>query len=50
MLCASNVGRAREKLISRGVTVGPIEEDRQGTHYFMIRDLDGNEIEIAKEP
>ncbi len=39
MLYASNVERAREKLISRGVRVGPIEEDRQGTHYFVIRDL-----------
>jgi hypothetical protein len=50
MLYASNVERAREKLISRGVCVGPIKEDRQGTHYFVIRDLDGNPIEITKEP
>jgi hypothetical protein len=50
MLYASNVERAREKLISRGVNVGPIEEDLQGTHYFMIRDLDGNPVEITKEP
>ena len=50
MLYASNVEKAREKLISCGVSVGPIEEDRQGTHYFAMTDLDGNQIEIAKEP
>jgi hypothetical protein len=50
MLYASNVEKAREKLASRGVSVGPIEEDRQGTHYFVMRDLDGNQIEITKEP
>lgn len=50
MLYASNVAKAREKLISLGVSVGPIEEDRQGTHYFVMTDLDGNQIEITKEP
>lgn len=50
MLYASNIDKAREKLISRGVSVGPIEEDRQGTHYFVMRDLDGNQIEVTEEP
>jgi len=50
MLYASNVDKAREKLIARGVSVGAIEEDRQGTRYFTIRDLDGNQIEITEEP
>lgn len=50
MLYTSNVERAREKLISRGVNVGPLEEDRQGTHYFEVRDLDGNQIEVTEEP
>jgi catechol-2,3-dioxygenase len=30
MLYPSSVEKAREKLITRGVNVGPIEEDRQG--------------------
>lgn len=50
MLYASKIEKARDKLISRGVSVGPIEEDRQGIHYFVIRDLDGNQIEITEEP
>ncbi|MFI5115270.1 MAG: VOC family protein [Terriglobales bacterium] len=50
MLFASNVGKARDLLSSRGVNVGPIEQDRQGTRYFVIRDLEGNEIEVPEEP
>jgi|SRR5579871_3598545 catechol-2,3-dioxygenase len=50
MLYASNVEKARDALLSRGVSVGAIEVDRQGTHYFLMRDLDGNQIEITEEP
>ena len=34
MLYASNIGKVREVLGSRGVYVGGIQQDRQGTHYF----------------
>jgi catechol 2,3-dioxygenase-like lactoylglutathione lyase family enzyme len=49
MLNSSNVKKAREFLISQGVNVGEIQQDRQGTHYFEMRDLEGNLIEIAEE-
>jgi hypothetical protein len=46
MLQSSNLKKAREVLISRGVNVSEIEQDRQGTHYFEMRDLEGNVIEL----
>jgi len=50
MLYASNVQKARETLSSRGVNVGDIQQDRQGTHYFEMRGLEGNLIEVSEEP
>jgi catechol 2,3-dioxygenase-like lactoylglutathione lyase family enzyme len=50
MLYTTSIGKAREVLGSRGVNVGGIQEDRQGTHYFEMRDLEGNVIEISEEP
>ena len=50
ILFTSNVRKAREMLTSRGVQVGEIQKDRQGTQYFEMRDLEGNLIEITEEP
>jgi len=50
MLYASNLKKAREFLSVRGVNVGDIQQDRQGTHYFEMRDPEGNVIEICEEP
>ena len=50
MLNSSSLKKARELLISRGVNVGDIQQDRQGTHCFEMRDLEGNVIEISEEP
>ena len=50
MLCASNLKKAHALLLSRGVSVGEIQQDRQGTRYFNFRDLEGNEIEVHEEP
>jgi hypothetical protein len=50
MLYASNIKKAREVLSSRGVNVVDVQEDLQGTHYFQIRDLEDNLIEVAEEP
>ena len=50
MLYASNIKKAREVLGSRGVNVGEIQQDQQGTHYFEMRDLEGNVIEVSEEP
>jgi hypothetical protein len=49
-LYASNVKKASEILRSRGVNVGDVQQDRQGTQYFEIRDLEGNLIEVSEEP
>ena len=50
MLYASNLKKAREFLSSRGVNVGEVQEDGQGTHFFEMRDMEGNVIEISEEP
>ena len=50
MLYASNVKKAREVLSSRGVNVGDVQQDRQGTQYFELWDLEGNLIEVSEEP
>jgi len=50
MLYASNIEKAREVLSSRGVNVGEIQRDQQGTHYFEMRDVEGNVIEVSEEP
>lgn len=50
MLNSPNLKKAREFLIARGVNVTEIQQDRQGTHYFELRDLEGNAIEISEEP
>ena len=50
MFYASKIEKARDMLSSRGVNVGALERDRQGTHYFEIRDLEGNLIEVSEEP
>jgi catechol 2,3-dioxygenase-like lactoylglutathione lyase family enzyme len=50
ILCAASIGKAHDQLYPRGVSVTPIESDRQGTRYFVMRDLEGNEIEVTEEP
>jgi hypothetical protein len=49
ILYVSSVQKARERLAARGVNVGPIQKDRQGTHYFEMRDLENNMIEFCEE-
>jgi hypothetical protein len=46
MLYSSNLKKARERLISQGVSVSEIQQDRQGTHFFEMRDLEGNVVEV----
>ena len=50
MLYASNIKKAREVLSSRGVNVGEVQQDGQGSHFFEMRDLEGNMIEVSEEP
>jgi hypothetical protein len=49
MLNSSNLRKAREFLIAQSVNVGEILQDRQGTHYFEMRDRVGNAVEITEE-
>jgi predicted enzyme related to lactoylglutathione lyase len=49
ILFTRKVGKMRDVMAARGVKVGPIERDRQGTAYFQIRDPEGNEIEVVQE-
>jgi predicted enzyme related to lactoylglutathione lyase len=44
------IGKMRDVMAARGVNVGMVEYDRQGTRYFQIRDPEGNEIEVVEEP
>ena len=50
ILYTTDIRKAMDRLSSRGVSVMPIESDRQGTRYFVMRDLEGNEIEVTEEP
>jgi hypothetical protein len=50
MFAVKNAQKAREWLASRGVNAGPLQTDRQGTHYFEMRDLEDNMIEFCEEP
>jgi len=43
------IGKMREVMVARGVHVGTIQLDRQGTRYFRVRDPEGNEIEVVQE-
>ena len=50
MLYTPRITKARDYLTARGVEAGEIQQDRQGTKFFEIRDLEGNLIEISQEP
>lgn len=50
MLFTKRIGRMKEVLSARGINVGPIQQDRQGTRYFEIHDPEGNAIEVVEEP
>lgn len=50
LLYTKNVKKAREFLAGRGVSVSEIQQDRQGTHFFEMRDIEGNAIEISEDP
>lgn len=49
-LFTNHIDKAQKWLSSRGVNVGEIQKDRQGTRFFEIRDPENNVIEITEEP
>lgn len=47
---ASNLAKAQRWLSDRGVATEPIEEDSGGNPLFHFQDLEGNRLEVCKEP
>jgi predicted enzyme related to lactoylglutathione lyase len=50
MLYTTSFDQARTYLRKRGVDLGDIHTDREGSRFFEIRDLENNVIEIVQEP
>jgi predicted enzyme related to lactoylglutathione lyase len=49
ILFTKKIRKIRDVLAARGVEPDPIEQDRQGIHYFQIHDPEGNAIEVVEE-
>lgn len=49
ILFTKKISRMKGVLSARGIDVGPIEQDRQGTCYFEIHDPEGNTIAVVEE-
>ena len=45
-----NVQNAHAWMEERGISVGPVSSDSGGNQVFQFQDLDGNSIEVCKEP
>ena len=50
ILFASNLSKTHAWLTSRGVAADPIQRDSGGNELFHFTDLDGNKIEVCKDP
>lgn len=50
ILDTRSAAKSREWLLERGVAVGPVLTDRQGTHYIEMTDPYNHVIEICEEP
>lgn len=44
---ADDIQAAHELLSARGVEVGPIEGEPDGTQWFAFKDCDGNQLEVC---
>jgi len=49
VIFSDKLKKAHEQLSSRGVLAGPIQDNGE-TQFFEVRDIEGNVIEICKEP
>jgi catechol 2,3-dioxygenase-like lactoylglutathione lyase family enzyme len=47
---SNHLEKTRSWMEGRGVTVEPVTNDSGGNQFFCFRDLDGNRIEVCKEP
>ncbi len=43
-----SIGKARDRLMSQGVSVGVVQRDRQGTSFFELFDNEGNQLEVCE--
>ena len=50
ILFTKKIAACREEFASRGITVGPIQQDSGGNSFFQFQDVDGNTIEVCVEP
>lgn len=49
VIFSDKLKKAHEQLSGRGVLAGPIQDNGE-TQFFEVRDIEGNVIEICKEP
>jgi hypothetical protein len=49
VIFCTKLKKGHEHLVARGVLAGPIQ-DGGDTQFFEVRDVEGNLIEICKEP
>ena len=49
VIYTKNLQKASELLASRGVPVGPTQEDRDGSRFVEIQDLEANKIQILQQ-
>lgn len=49
IIFCDKISKAQEWFSAHGVMAGPMQEDSE-TQFFEIRDVEGNTIEICKEP
>jgi catechol 2,3-dioxygenase-like lactoylglutathione lyase family enzyme len=50
ILFTKRIEACRDEFASRGIRVGPIQQDSGGNSFFQFEDVDGNFIEVCIEP
>jgi catechol 2,3-dioxygenase-like lactoylglutathione lyase family enzyme len=50
ILFTKRIEACRDEFASRGIRVGPIQQDSGGNSFFQFEDVDGNSIEVCIEP
>ena len=50
VLFTRRLNEVRAKFISKGILVGPMQQDTGGNSFFEFKDCEGNWIEICLEP
>ena len=47
---SKKIESAHAEFTARGISVEPIQTDSGGNAFFRFRDLEGNQIEVCREP